>query len=153
MINLLAKHPSWVDVAVFDNLNAGKAVERLLTEKGFAARISDDKFFRYFLFLRPPRVTFRVQVRQDNVKAAGDFLAAAGLDALQKAIHCPSCNSRRVSYPQMTRKFLLPTVLLHLGIIFRVINHECYCEHCHFTWNLPERNRRVAPKPVYHFPL
>jgi hypothetical protein len=53
----------------------------------------------------------------------------------------------------MTRKFLLPTVLLHLGIIFRVINHECDCEHCHFTWNLPGESVRAAPRPVSQFPL
>jgi hypothetical protein len=149
----LTKRPSWVDVAVFEDLDAGKAVEAFMTDQGLAARTYDDKFFRYFLFLRPPRVTFRVQVRQDNMKAAGDILAAARPDALQKAIHCPSCGSRRVSYPQMTRKFLLPTVLLHLGIIFRVIDHECFCEHCHHAWNLPGGNVRAAPRPVSQFPL
>ena len=149
----LAKHLSWIDVAVFEDLNAGKAVETLLTEKGLGARTYDDKLFRYFLFLRPPRVTYRVQVRQHDAKAAGDFLAAAAPDAVQEAIHCPSCGSRRVSYPQMTRKFLLPTILLHLGIIFRVIDHECYCEHCHYIWNLPGENVHAVPRPVSQFPL
>jgi hypothetical protein len=73
--------------------------------------------------------------------------------ALKKAIHCPSCGSRQVSYPQMTRQFILPTILLHLGIIFRAIDHECYCEHCHFIWNLPGEKVRPAPKPVKHFPF
>ncbi len=148
-----AKHQLWTDVAVFEDVNAGKAVERLLADKGFPARTYDDRLFRYFLFLRPPRVTFRVQVRQDNVNAAGDFLIAAVPNALQKAVHCPSCGSRCVSYPQMTRKLVLPTILLHLGIIFRVIDHECYCEHCHYIWNLPGENVRAAPRPVNQFPL
>ena len=149
----LAKQQSWIDVAVFEEVNAGKTVEAVLTDQGLSARTYDDKLFRYFLFLRPPRVTFRVQVRQNNARAADDFLAASAPDALQKAIHCPSCGSRRVSYPQMTRKFFLPTVLLHLGIIFRVIDHECYCEHCHYIWNLPAENVRAAPKPVGQFPF
>jgi hypothetical protein len=149
----LAKYQSWIDVAVFEDVNAGRAVETFFTDQGLPARIYDDKLFRYFLFLRPPRVTFRVQVRQNNVKAADDFLAAAAPDALQKAIRCPSCNSRRISYPQMTRKFFMPTVLLHLGIIFRVIDHECYCEQCHYIWNLSAENVRTEPKPVGQFPF
>jgi len=76
------------------------------------------------------------------------LLATSAPAALQGAIRCPSCASLRVSYPQMTRKFILPTLLLHLGIIFRVIQHECYCEHCHFIWNLPDEKSRLAPKAV-----
>ncbi|HUA69267.1 MAG TPA: hypothetical protein VMA13_12025, partial [Candidatus Saccharimonadales bacterium] len=56
-------------------------------------------------------------------------------------------------YPQMTRKFFLPTVMLHLGIIFRVIDHECYCEHCHHIWNLPADQPRAASKPAEQFPF
>ncbi|HEV2320542.1 MAG TPA: hypothetical protein VGV18_12375, partial [Verrucomicrobiae bacterium] len=72
---------------------------------------------------------------------------------LEKAIHCLSCGSLRVNYPQMTRRFFLPTVLLHLGIIFRVIGHECYCENCHMTWNLATgiTTSVGAPKPFFPF--
>jgi hypothetical protein len=115
-------------------------------------RTYDDKLFRYFLFLRPPRVTYRVQVRQDHVRDADDLLAAAP-DALQQAIRCPSCSSLWISYPQMTRKFILPTILLHLGIIFRVIDHECYCEHCHYIWNLAAEQIHPVSKPAGQFPF
>jgi hypothetical protein len=84
---------------------------------------------------------------------ARDFLRVQTPDVLQKAIHCPSCGSLSVSYPQMTRKFILPTVLLHLGILLRVIDHECYCETCHFTWNLTGENVQPAPKPASQVPL
>jgi hypothetical protein len=149
----VSKRQPWTDVAVFEDLNAANAVEVFLTGKGLPARTYDDKFFRYFLFLRPPRVTYRVQVRDNHVKDAGDFLDADAPVALQKAIRCPSCNSLHISYPQMTRKFILPTVLLHLGIIFRAIDHECYCDHCHHIWNLPTEKARAAPRPVSQFPL
>jgi hypothetical protein len=152
-MRLWSQSPSWVDVAVFEDVNTGKAVERHFTDRGLLARTYDDRLFRYFLFLRPPRVTFRVQVRQHQVRDADDLLAAAAPEALQQAIRCPSCGSLRVSYPQMTRKFILPTLLLHLGIIFRVIDHECYCEHCHYIWNLPAGKVRPVPKPVGQFPF
>lgn len=148
------KTQPWVNVALFENLGAGKKLEAILNGKGFEARTRDDKWMQLFLFLCRPRATFRVQVRQNNFKGALEFLetqpeAAA---AVQRAIHCPSCGSLRVNYPQMTRKFFLPTVLLHLGIIFRIIDHEAYCEHCHHTWNLSKiKSPKLAemPRPIH----
>jgi hypothetical protein len=149
----LIKHQPWLDVAVFEDVNAAKVVNNFLTSKGLEARSYDDKLFRYFLFLRPPRVTLRVQVRRNQFKEANDFLDTNAPGALERAIHCPSCGSLRVSYPQMTRKFILPTIMLHLGIIFRVIDHECYCDHCHCIWNLPTEKMRPVPRPATHFPF
>lgn len=148
-----AKHKSWADLAVFEEFNVAEGVETFLADHGVRARVYDDKLFRYFLFLRPPRVTFRVQVPQDEFQNTEAFLAGSAPAALQRAIRCPSCTSLRVSYPQMTRKFILPTVLLHLGILLRLIEHECYCEHCHFTWNLPEKEPRPVPKIHPPFPF
>ncbi len=58
---------SWVNVAVFDDLNAGKTLEACLRNKGLDARTCNDKLLRLFLFLRPPQATFRVQVRKDDL--------------------------------------------------------------------------------------
>jgi len=35
-----------------------------------------------------------------------------------------------------------------LGIIFRVTEHECYCEHCHLTWHLPVEETHPIMKPA-----
>lgn len=130
------KHQPWHDVAVFENWEAGKSLEAFLTDNGYESRTYDDKAFRYFLFLRPPVVTWRVQVRKDLQTKAGKLLEAKSPAVLTKAMHCPACGSLRINYPQMTRRFVLPTILLHLGIIFRVIDHQCYCESCHHMWDL-----------------
>jgi len=137
------RHQSWTDVAVFENANDGKMLESFFRDKGLEARTYDDRAFRYFLFLRPPHATYRVQVRHNQLESAGELLDKDAPAVLEKALHCPSCGSLRVNYPQMTRKFVMPTVILHLGIIFRVIDHECYCESCHYIWNLPKDG--VAP--------
>jgi hypothetical protein len=143
MSSSFQRHP-WVDVAVFENLSDGQALETFLKNHRIEARAYDDKLFRYFLFLRPPRVTYRVQVRGNAFRAATELLdsASEALVILQRAIRCPSCDSLRVQYPQMTRKFILPTLILHLGIIFRVIDHEAYCESCHNVWNLPRPEKK-----------
>jgi hypothetical protein len=141
----------WVNVAVFEELYAGQVLETFLKKMGFEVRIYNDSILRGFLFLRPPRATFRVQVRQDIFKSAMDVLGTGpGVSTiLQQAVLCPACGSLRVEYPQVTRKFILPTLLLHLGIIFRLIEHECYCEDCHCSWNLslkpPPPVRRLVP--------
>jgi hypothetical protein len=140
------KKQTWVNVAIFENVGDGQMLEMDLKGKGFETRTYNDKLFQCFLFLCPPRATFRVQVRGNDFKNATYFLdhEPATSALLQKAIRCPSCGSLRVQYPQMTRRFLLPTLLLHLGIIFRVIVHEAYCESCHCLWSLPKK-RVSAP--------
>jgi len=144
----LHKHQAWTNLLVFEDLDAARAVEAYLHGKGFEARTYDDKVYRAFLFLRPPRVTYQVQVRRDHLKSADFLLRNSAPELLTKAFSCPECHSLRVAYPQMTRKFILPTILLHLGIIFRVTEHECYCEHCHLTWHLPVEVAHPIMKPA-----
>lgn len=141
---------SWVNVAVFEESSDAQVLEALFENKKIQARTYNDRIFRLFLFLRPPRVTFRVQVRHGFFKYAMDLMEAEprASAVLQKAVHCPDCGSLRVEYPQMTRKFFLPTLMLHLGIIFRVIEHECYCENCHCIWNLPKKLASPVPRPA-----
>lgn len=138
MSSSIERHP-WVNIAVFENLGDGRVLETFFRNHRIETRSYDDKMFRYFLFLRPPRVTYRVQVHSNAHRAAMEILNGAPESSamLENALHCPFCGSLQVNYPQMTRKFILPTILLHLGIIFRVIRHEAYCESCHHVWNLP----------------
>ena len=131
-------HQTWLDVALFESVTDGRALQTFLDENRIEARTYDDKVFRYFLFLRPPRIVWRVQVRKNYFNYTVELLKSKSPSILEKALHCPDCGSLRVNYPQMTRKFFLPTLILHLGIIFRVIEHKCYCEDCHELWNLPE---------------
>jgi hypothetical protein len=140
IMNRWAIRPPWENVALFENASDGGMLEAVLKSKGFEARTYNDRLLQLFLFLCPPHATFRVQVRKNDFKNAAYFLDGdiSALALLQKAIRCPSCGSLRAQYPQMTRKFFLPTLLLHLGIIFRVIEHEAYCERCHFIWNLSQ---------------
>jgi hypothetical protein len=156
-MNASTKKQPWANIAVFENLNDGQILETTLKNNGFEARIFNDKLLQLFLFLCPPHATFRVQVREGDFKNAMDFLDREPTVStlLKNAIHCPSCDSLRVQYPQMTRKFFLPTLVLHLGIIFRVIEHEAYCESCHCLWNLPKAGApaRLKHAPRKQFPL
>ncbi|HSY44133.1 MAG TPA: hypothetical protein VK811_09480 [Candidatus Acidoferrum sp.] len=147
------RHHSWVDVAVFENINDGRILETLLRGKEIEARTYHNKWLQAFLFLRPPHVTWRVQVRHDDYAAVQSLFESSHPPILEKAVHCPSCGSLHVNYPQMTRKFFLPTVALHAGIIFRLLGHECYCEHCHMNWTYEyDVDHKVrVPRPFFPF--
>ena len=84
--------------------------EAYLRSSGYEARTYDDKLFRYFLFLRPPRAVYHVQVKINRLADAVGLLAAGPPAVLKQAMRCPACESLRVNYPQMTRRFILPTV-------------------------------------------
>jgi hypothetical protein len=148
------KQQPWVNIAMFDDPDDGGILEKILAKQGIEARVYHDRLLQLFLFLCPPRATFRVQVRQKDFARTLEFIDQ-DLEArtiVLRAIHCPSCGSLRVNYPQMTRKFFLPTLLLHAGIIFRIIDHEAYCEHCHHTWNLPKTESAgftKVPRPIH----
>jgi hypothetical protein len=156
-MNTSIKRQPWVNVAIYGTASDGQSLEAVLRSQGFAARIYNDRWLQLCLFLCPPHSAFRVQTHADDFKRATEFLNQMP-DApiiLQKALHCPDCGSLRVQYPQMTRKFFLPTVLLHLGIIFRLVEHEAYCESCHCLWNLSPAgsSQSTKRKPHKKFPL
>jgi hypothetical protein len=146
-MNSLKKHQPWTTLALFESEADCRVMKKILEGRGFEARTYNDKLLQHFLFLCPPRLTYRLQVRADEFKVVTHVLRTEPPGALAKAVRCPSCDSLQVNYPQMTRKFFLPTLTLHLGIIFRIIEHECFCEHCHCTWNLP-KDHGVAPKII-----
>ena len=144
------KTQPWANVAIFENANDGQMLEMDLKNKGFETRTYVDKLLQCFLFLCPPHATIRVEVRANDFKNVTYLLdhEPATSVPLQRAIRCPSCGSLRVQYPQMTRRFLLPTLLLHLGIIFRVIVHQAYCESCHWLWSLSKKRVSAPAKAL-----
>src|SRR5579863_9594068 len=137
---------SWASLAVFEQEGDARKLEKFLQDRKFDARTYDDKVMRILLFLRPPQKTHRVQVRVNDLKTVSYLIAhdAEAEKLLRDSLHCPSCGSLHVQFPQMTRRFILPTIMLHAGILLRIIDHEAYCEHCHFIWHLSEH---PVPEP------
>jgi hypothetical protein len=125
-------------------------LEGFLRDKKIEARTYNDKALRLFLFLCPPQPTFQVQVRDKFFKMSLENLSASPPSAVENVVHCPDCGSLRISYPQLTRRFVLPTIFLHLGIIFRFIKHQAYCESCHCVWSLEKTPAAVEQRPVPH---
>lgn len=136
------QHPSqnraqvWSRLAAFDTLKPALALVDFLEKHWFVVRLYDERKLQRFWFLARPVAGICVQVPEENVPTVRDFLAAQpeSEDLLRAAIHCPSCRSTRVHYPQMTRKNVLPTIVAHGLVSLGLLRHEYYCEDCHFTW-------------------
>jgi hypothetical protein len=136
----------WINVAAFDELAVARSFQQILKGEGLEARIHNERLIQRFWFLAPPRAAFQVQVPKAEFERAENLLnkePESGI--LKKAITCPACDSFRIEYPQMTRKFFLPTLALHVGTLLRVIEPECYCESCHHTW---KRRRKSEAVPM-----
>lgn len=144
---------AWAEVAVFEKGQEAEELKSFLSGHEIECRNYNDKWLQLLWFWCPPRLTFRVQVRKESYQTATDLLGGEAPAVLQKAVRCPACGSLRVNYPQMTRKFLLPTLLLHLGIFLRIFPNEAYCEVCHHIWDLSGRTPPSQTGPSKSFPF
>ena len=104
-------HKPWANVAIFEDIKDAGILETFLRGNGIEdVRIHHDRLMQMFLFLAPPRATYRVQVRHDQFEPAMRMINEIHPPVLEKAMHCPACGSLHINYPQMTRKFFLPTL-------------------------------------------
>ncbi len=149
----MKNHPGlfWINVATFELLEHAQALRHCLEMGGFEARTQDERRLQRFWFLAQPHCGIHVRVPTEKLEVVREFMEnnPEASRLMSEAIHCPSCHSARVQYPQMTRKFFLPTLIAHLLVLFRFMDPECYCEDCHYTWprerGLPSRLPPPAP--------
>ena len=136
-----------VTIATFNEPDKAKRLKQRFQEAGIRADIHNEGHLQQMAFMSRPQANAKVTVEDADFERAQNLMIeweTSDPEIASAMIRCPQCGSSNIEYPQMTRKFLLPTLLLHLGIIFRVIVHEAYCESCHWLWSLP-RKRVSAP--------
>ena len=140
---------NWVNVVAYNQVTAANALLGFLKKTGFEARIHDERGLQRYWFWTTPQAGIHVQVPGTAYEKVRECLDEPGAQSfLKKAIRCPSCNSSRVQYPQMTHKFILPTLAAQLMVLFRIMKPECYCEDCHNTWVKTSATRPAQPRPA-----
>jgi hypothetical protein len=133
-----AEHASrdGVNLATFDELVDAESLRGILEGEGIDARVQDERRLQRFWFVAKPQAGIHVRVPVSTLELARQRLEtnvhAATL--LQKAVHCPSCNSSSVNFPAMTRKNALPALVAQVAVALGLMRHQCYCENCHYTW-------------------
>jgi len=139
-------------VATFNNPEPAVPLQDRLERAGLHAEIHDDRNVQKFWFLSRGFAGVRLKVPNKEFETANTLLAQWDTSdrALDEAVKCPKCKSSRVEFPQMTRFFVLPTLLAHLGLLFGLYKREFYCRACQNTWSLQEdasRSGRKSPRP------
>lgn len=141
-----------VTVMTFNERPDADAIQHRLTEAGVPSQVIDERRQQRYRFWAEEIAGIHIQVSR------GDFERARNLfqqwrqsgQPDDKAVHCPQCNSSRVEFPQVTRKFLMPMTYAFLCAI-GVCEKRFYCEDCHFTW--PLRAKVDPPTDLLGWPI
>jgi hypothetical protein len=124
-----------VTVLTFNEPEQAEPLKQRLEQAGIPAVIYDERKLQRAFLSRESLAGIRLRVDRKDFERARALLADwhSREGALRDAIHCPSCGSSRVEYPQFTRKFVLPNfgaLLCAVGLM----EWKFYCQECQFTW-------------------
>lgn len=132
-------------MATFNDRDHAQPVVNRLQQAGFHAQLHDETNWQKHR-LAEKLASVKVQVEESEYETAKQRLKEwdATEHWLDQAVCCPECGSPDVDFPQVTRKFILPS--LH-ALFYRLGLEEkqFYCNTCHHTWPLrvkvePERD-------------
>ena len=147
-MNIVAENSAVV--ATFHNRSGAEAFGEYLVRNGVGIKVQDERRLQRYWFLSRPRAGIHVHVLKERLPLAEQMLKEweASVTPGTRAIHCPACDSSRIQYPQMTRRFLLPTLVAQLGVWLGIFTQSFYCESCHHTWTKSSRKRSQKTKRV-----
>ncbi len=138
-------------VATFNDLEHAQPVVHRLQQAGFHPELRDETKWQNRHFAEH-LASVKVQVDENECARARQQLKLwdATEHWLDHAVSCPACASPEVDYPQVTRKFILPTLhafLYRLG----VMEKEFYCHTCQHTW--PLRAKMEPERDALNWPI
>jgi hypothetical protein len=139
-------HPvtqTWIRIAAFDKPSSAKALYNFLVRHCYTARVQDERNLQRYWFLTKPRAGMYVEVPEESLIAVKNLLQSHPEEdsLLTDAFRCPSCQSLRVQFPQMTRRNIMPALLAHLFVALHFMEPEYYCQDCQYTWDARPRHR------------
>ena len=138
-----------ITIATFDDASAAESFKQLLIQEGLTAELHDDRKLQRLWFLSHPHAFIQVKVANEDFARAERIyraLDAANDTVVCAAIRCPQCRSSRIQYPQMTRHFILPTLVAHLATLLG-FKRSFYCQSCQHTWE----NKEIPISEVEHW--
>ena len=125
-----------VTVATFNEPSKAEPLKQKLEKTGIHAEICDESKYEWFWFVTRPLAGIRLKVHKKDFEKARQWIRewdrAEGV--LRDAVRCPQCGDSRIEYPQLTRKFITPSIASVLFAL-RIFQKEFYCQDCHFTWS------------------
>src|SRR5438876_6113570 len=129
-----------VTIATFNEPSQAKHLKSRLEAAGVKTDIHNEGHLQKVAFMSKPQANAKVLVDEEDFEAANRLMVEweARDPEIGSAIRCPQCKSPRIEYPQLTRKFLTPSIASILFAL-KIFPKGFYCHNCHFTWtNEPE---------------
>jgi len=125
-----------IPIAAFNHRSKAEPLHKRLVDAGVRAEIHDELRLEKLWFVSKPAAGVRIEAPADQFERARQLLLDwdAAEAALQDAIRCPECKSCRVDYPQFTRKFFIPNLVMGPLAALGIVAKEYYCQDCHYTW-------------------
>jgi hypothetical protein len=139
MSNAIPSHQH-VTIATFEHLEAGESLQSYLASHGLPSNLRDERSLQRWWFLSPTHAAIHLDVPESIAQDALGLIKRWDLrEQLSNAmveypLFCPECGMSRIQYPNMTRRFLLPTLIAQVLTRLRITDLEFYCEDCHHTW-------------------
>ena len=129
-----------VTIATFNEPAKAKELKARFQQAGLHADVHNEAPLQTVGFMSKPQANAKVLVEdKDFEQAQALMIEWESTDPAIAAalIRCPQCGSSRIEYPQMTRKFLTPGLVVLLCAL-KIVPKEFYCQDCHYTWSNQE---------------
>jgi len=124
-----------VTIATYNEPAKAKRLKEKFREAGVKADLHNEANLQTYAFMSKPKANAHVMVDENDFARAQELMVEwEAADPDIAALRCPQCNSTRIQYPQLTRKFLT-TGMAAILLALKVFPKEYYCEDCHFTWS------------------
>ncbi len=129
-----------VTIATFNELGQAKHLKTRLGEAGVKADVHNESHMQAAM-LSKPQANAKVMVEEKDFEAAHKLMVEwEGTDPqIGSAIRCPQCQSPRIQYPQLARKFPFVPGLAAIMLVLGIFEKEFYCEDCHLTWTKDQK--------------
>jgi hypothetical protein len=136
-------------VATFNDRDHAEPVLRRLAGAGLHGSVRDETRWQT-AHLADRLASVKIEVPESEFEAARAQLRECEPCQLEQSVCCPECGSPDVDYPQVTRKFILPSlhaIFYKLGILEK----EFYCNTCQATW--PVRDKLELQRDELNWPI
>ena len=129
-----------VTIATLNDPAKAKELKSRFQQAGLRADVHNEAHLQAVGFVSKPQANAKVLVDDKDFERAQSLMIeweATDPVIASALVRCPQCGSSRIEYPQMTRKFLTPALVILLCAL-KIIPKEFYCHDCHFTWSNQE---------------
>lgn len=123
-----------VTIATFNEPAKAKHLKERLHQSGVKADVHNEGQMQAAMMAKP-MANAKVLVEENDFEKAHQLMVdwESTDPEVGSAIRCPNCQSPRIEYPQMTRRFRLPWIA-NLLFAMKLFDKEFYCRDCQFTW-------------------